>query len=99
MDGLSIEEIGPDDPRFTDWHAALVRAYAHEREPGWWESLEAARISFARPSAQKRRLALLAVASGAVVGGAELGLPLDVDVETMSVELGVLPEDARPRSR
>ena len=27
-----------------------------------------------------------------MVGGAELGLPLDVDVETMSVELGVLPE-------
>ena len=89
---MRIEGIGPDDPRFADWHAAVARSYAHEREPGWWESLEAARISFARPSAQKRRIALVADEGGAVVGGAELGLPLDADVETMSVELGVLPE-------
>ncbi len=88
---MRIEAIGPDDPTFADWHSAIARSYAHEREPGWWESLEAAQISFARPSAQKRRLALVASEGGTVVGGAELGLPLDVDVETMSVELGVLP--------
>ena len=41
-------------------------------------------------------MALLASAGGSAVGGAELCLPLDADVETMSVELGVLPE-ARSR--
>jgi GNAT superfamily N-acetyltransferase len=92
VDDLSIEAIGPDDPRFADWHSAIARSYAHEREPGWWESLEAAQISFSRPSAQKRRVALVACEGDAVVGGADLGLPLDLDVETMSVELGVLPE-------
>ncbi len=92
MDHLFIEEIGPEDARFGDWHSAVARSYAHEREPGWWESLESARISFGRPGSQKRRVALVADRDGTVVGGAELGLPLDVDVETMSVELGVLPE-------
>ncbi len=92
MDGLDIEELGPDDPRFDAWHAAIVRSYAHEREPGWWESLAAARIYFARVGGTKRHVALAAATGGAVVGGAELGLPLDADVETMSVELGVLPE-------
>jgi len=92
VDSLRVEEIGPDDSRFADWHSAIAVAYAHEREPGWWESLEGARISFARPSAQKRRVALVATEGGTVVGGAELGLPLDVDVETLSVELGVPPE-------
>ena len=96
MDDLRIEAIGPDDPRFDDWHAAIARSYAHEREPGWWESLAATRIYFARVSSQKRSVALVAGLDGGVVGGAELGLPLDADVETMSVELGVLP-DARGR--
>jgi mycothiol synthase len=95
VDDVRIEAIGPDDVRFAAWHQAVARSYADARQPGWWESLEAARISFARPSAQKLRLALVASRGGAVVGGAELGLPLDADVETMSVELGVLPEARR----
>jgi GNAT superfamily N-acetyltransferase len=95
VNGPRIEDIGPDDPRFADWHSAVARSYAHERQPGWWESLESARISFARPGTQKRRVALVATRDGVVVGGAELGLPLDVDVETVSVELGVLPDARR----
>ena len=39
-------------------------------------------------------MALVASLDGSVVGGAELTLRLDADVETMSVELGVL-RDAR----
>ena len=93
---MRIEAIGPEDPRFAEWHAAIVRSYAYGREPGWWESLAATRIYFARVSARKRHVALVASLDGSVVGGAELTLPLDADVETMSVELGVLP-DARGR--
>jgi mycothiol synthase len=96
VDDLRIEAIGPEDLRFAHWHAAIARSYAHAREPGWWESLAATRIYFARASAQKRHLALVASLDGRVVGGAELSLPLDADVETMSVELGVLA-DARRR--
>jgi GNAT superfamily N-acetyltransferase len=95
VDGVRIEAIGPDDARFADWHAAIARSYAHGREPGWWEALEAAQIYFARPGAQKRGVALVATVDGGVVGGAELTLPLDADLETMSVELGVLPEARR----
>jgi mycothiol synthase len=96
VDGLRIEAIGPEDPRFTDWHAAIASAYAHERELGWWESLAATRIYFTRVGTEKRHVALVGELDGRVVGGAELTQPLDVDVETMSVELGVLP-DARCR--
>ena len=92
MEGVRIEAIGPEDPRFAEWHAAIVRSYAHGREPGWWELLAATRIYFARASAQTRHVALVASLDGSVVGGAELSLPLDADLETMSVELGVLPD-------
>ncbi len=93
-DDVRVEAIGPEDPRFGDWHRAVARAYAHDRQPGWWESLAAALVYFARAETTERHLALVASRGGVVVGGAELTLPLDLDLETMSCELGVLP-DAR----
>jgi mycothiol synthase len=91
VDEVRVEAIGPDDVRFAAWHEAIERSYADGREPGWWESLAATRIYFARTGGQKRHVALVASVGDDVAGGAELGLPLDADLETMSVELGVLP--------
>lgn len=88
---LQIDAIGPDDDRFDPWHATIAAAYADGREPGWWESLEATRRYFSRTGGRSRHVALVATDAGAVVGGAELSLPLDADLETFSVELGVAP--------
>lgn len=93
---MNVVPIGPDDPRFAAWHGAIASAYAEGRAPGWWASLESTRIYFAREGGHDEHLALVALDGDRVVGGAELGLPLDEDLETMSVELGVLP-DARRR--
>lgn len=86
---VDVDAIGPDDPRFDAWHATIAAAYAEGREPGWWESLEATRLYFARVGGRAKHLALVATEAGEVVGGAELSLPLDADLETVSVELGV----------
>jgi mycothiol synthase len=89
-DVVDVERIGPGDGRFEAWHAAIAAAYAEGREPGWWESVESARVYFARPESRTRHAALVATdGAGAVVGGAELSLPLDEDVHTVGVELGV----------
>ena len=99
MEGVRIEAIGPEDPRFAEWHAAIVRSYAHGREPGWWESLAATRIYFARASAQTRHVALVASLDGSVVGGAELSLPLDADRGDDVGRAGCPAGHARPRRR
>ena len=61
---MRIEAIGPHDPRFAAWHAAIAGAYAHAREPGWWESLAAARIYFARGRRSDGHVALVADLDG-----------------------------------
>ncbi|QIG42392.1 GNAT family N-acetyltransferase [Nocardioides anomalus] len=87
---VDVERIGPGDERFGAWHAAIAAAYAEGREPGWWESVESARVYFARAESRTRHVALVATDdAGAVVGGAELSLPLDDDVHTLGVDLGV----------
>jgi mycothiol synthase len=95
MTRVEIEVIGPQDRRFAEWHAVIADAYAVEREAGWWESLAATRIYFARAEGRSRHVALVATVEGKVVGGAELRLPLDADLETLSVELGVAPDHRR----
>jgi mycothiol synthase len=92
---VDVETIGPDDDRFGEWHATVAAAYAEGREPGWWSAVESARVYFARAETRTRHVALAATAAGRVVGGAELSLPLDDDLATMGVELGVAPAARR----
>ena len=92
---MDVESINADDQRFADWHAVLKRAYAHDREPGWWESVSAMRAYFSRPATRTRHLGIVATEDREVVGGAELNLPLDADLRTISVELGVDPDHRR----
>lgn len=92
---MKVEPIYADHQRFADWHAVLARAYAYDREPGWWESLSATRAYFSRPAMRTRYLGIVATDDHQVVGGAELSLPLDEDLTTISVELGVDPDHRR----
>ena len=92
---MKVEPINAEDQRFADWHAVLARAYAHDREPGWWESLSATRAYFSRPATRTRHLGIVATENHVVVGGAEVNLPLDEDLTTISVELGVDPVHRR----
>lgn len=90
-----MERIGVEDPRLEAWHATVAAAYAVGREPGWWESYESTRIYLGREQARTRYAALVATAGGQVVGGAEVAMPLDEDLETFSVTLGVAEEARR----
>lgn len=92
---MKLEPINADDQRFAEWHEVLARAYAQDREPGWWESLSATRAYFSRPATRTRHLGIVAIEDQVVVGGAELNLPLDEDLATISVELGVESDHRR----
>lgn len=94
--GVSVERIGVDDPRLEAWHATVEAAYAAGREPGWWESYESTRIYLGREQTRNAYAVLVAAEGERVVGGAEVRMPLDEDLETFEVTLGVA-EDARGR--
>ncbi|MBD2758324.1 GNAT family N-acetyltransferase [Yimella sp. cx-573] len=91
---MEIREVTPTEPDlFAAWADTMRTAYTHERQGVWWSSIEALTTSFANPSEFYRRIAAVALAGDLVVGGVELGIPLQDNTDSLSVELGVLPSE------
>lgn len=89
---MQLRQLASDDPALADWRESIRVAHLAGREAAWWESLESMRVYLGRGSAHNRHMAVGAFDDGRCVGGVEITLPLKYDTETMSVELGVLPD-------
>lgn len=92
---VQIRELSVEDDAFDAWHATIRDAHCAGREASWWESLESTRVYVGRESKRNARWAVAAFEDEVCVGGAEVTMPLQQDTETLSVELGVLPERRR----
>lgn len=89
---VQIRQLSSDDPALASWRASIRGGHLAGREAAWWESLESIRIYLGRAPDHYERLAVGAFDGEHCVGGVELTLPLKYDTETLSVELGVLPQ-------
>ncbi|WP_148043334.1 GNAT family N-acetyltransferase [Flexivirga caeni] len=87
----NIRMVAPAEPAFRDWHDSIRVAHLAGREPSWWPAVESARAYHAREPIRLRYFAIGAFEGDTCVGGAQVGLPMQRDTETMAVELGVLP--------
>lgn len=88
---VQIRQLTAEDPAFEAWHAGIRAAHRAGRESSWWESPESTRVYLGRKSTRFARMAIGAFDGATCVGGAELAMPLQHDIETISVELGVPP--------
>ncbi|MFC6705806.1 GNAT family N-acetyltransferase [Flexivirga alba] len=89
---VQIRQLAADDPELGAWRRSIRDAHLAGRESSWWESLESLQVYLGRASVHNDRRAVAAFDGGRCVGGAEITLPLRYDTETLSVELGVVPD-------
>lgn len=89
---VQIRKLTAEDPALASWRDSIRVGHVAGREATWWESLEAIRIYLGRAPMHNERHAVGAFDGERCVGGVELTLPLKYDTETLSVELGVLPQ-------
>ena len=89
---IAIREVSPfDESVFAQWHAALTAAALEGRTAATVSSLRELTDSLAAPSPVKRRLAVGAF-DGGCVGAMLFELPLQSDLDTVMVEIGVPPQ-------
>lgn len=89
---VQIRQLSSDDPALAAWRDSIRVGHLQGREAAWWESLESIRVYLGRAPVHNERLALGAFDGELCIGGVELTLPLKYDTETLSVEVGVMPE-------
>ncbi len=89
---IRIRQLAADDSALSEWRNSIRVAHLVGRESSWWESLESMQVYLGRTSVHNARMAVGAFDGDVCVGGIELTLPLKYDTETLSVELGVLPD-------